>query len=127
MDYAVIETGGKQYKVRPGDTIEVDRITQDGDVITFANCLLTVTDGEVSIGRPYLDRVSVIGKILANEKGKKIRVARFTAKSRHRRVIGFRPLISRVQIEKISTSTVSGENIKKVSAKKAAEKAKAKK
>lgn len=111
MDYVVFETGGKQYKVKLGDVLEIDRLNVEGNSVTFGNVLLRVVNDEVRIGRPYISDTNVEAKILSNEKGDKIRVARFTAKSRHRRVVGFRPSLTKIQIEKISTST----NTKKVS------------
>lgn len=102
MDYVVFETGGKQYKVKLGDIIEVDRTEGQNGSISFDKILLQVTSGEAKIGKPYLQGVSLSAKILDQAKGKKIRIARFTAKSRHRRVVGFRSSITRVQIEKIS-------------------------
>ena len=105
MEYVVIETGGKQYRVKPGDVIEIDRVEGSNGSISFERVLLYVADGDVKIGKPYVAGITVEGKILEQARGKKIRVARFTAKSRHRRVIGFRPSLTRVQIGKISSQS----------------------
>ncbi len=102
MEYVAIETGGKQYRVKPGDVIEIDRIDSSNGSVTFEKVLLHIVDDDVKIGKPYVAGITVEGKILEQARGKKIRVARFTAKSRHRRVIGFRPSLTRVQIGKIS-------------------------
>ncbi len=107
MDYVVFETGGKQYRVKPGDVLEVDRLNVDGESVTFKNVLLRVVADDVIIGKPYIEGINVEAKILSSAKGPKIRVARFTAKSRHRRVVGFRPFLTKIQIEKISTSSSS--------------------
>lgn len=101
MEYVVFETGGKQYRVKPGDVIEIDRVEGPNGLLSFEKVLLHVAYGDVKIGKPYVAGVTVEGKILEQIRGKKIRVARFTAKSRHRRVIGFRPSLTRVQIGKI--------------------------
>ena len=102
MQYAVIKTGGKQYRVAEGDVLEVDKlpVEKDGQV-EFDQTLLYVSDGQVKIGRPILKDVKVKGKVLDQIKGEKIRVAKFKAKVRYRRVMGFRPQLTRVQIEKI--------------------------
>lgn len=103
MKYAVIKSGGKQYRVCEGDIIEVDRLsTIDKKNIIFSEVLLLVNDGQIKIGTPFTSDVKVMGKILDHLKGKKIRVAKFKAKARYRRVAGFRPSLTRVQIEKIS-------------------------
>lgn len=102
MEYVVFETGGKQYRVKVGDIIEIDQINGSNGSISFDKILLQVTLGEVKIGKPYLQGVSLSAKILGNFRGEKIRVARFKAKSRYRRVRGFRSAKTRIQIEKIS-------------------------
>src|SRR5258708_1021424 len=100
MNYAVIKSGGKQYKVAEGDVIEVQKIRDGKDKVTFEDVLLLVSDKEVKLGKPNV-KAKVIGKILENKKGDKIRVAKFKSKVRYRRVTGFRPQISVVKIEKI--------------------------
>jgi large subunit ribosomal protein L21 len=106
MEYAVVESGGKQYKVRSGEIISIDRAVGVKESLIFDKVLLYVNDGEVKIGAPYVGNVSVTAKVIAPAVlGKKVRVGRFTAKSRHRRVVGFRPVTTQVQIEKILTKT----------------------
>lgn len=117
MKYVVFKTGGKQYKASEGDVLELDkiesgkngadggaRLLDKGGMIEFDQVLLFVLDGEVKIGKPTLKNVKVKAKVLENFKGEKIRVAKFKAKSRYRRVLGFRPMLSRVKIEKIEAS-----------------------
>lgn len=101
MNYAVIKTGGKQYKVCEGDIIEVDRLPVEKDgQISFDQVLLWVSDSEIKIGTPTVPEVKVKAKVLEQKKGEKIRVAKFKAKVRYRRVLGFRPLLTQVKIEK---------------------------
>lgn len=102
MKYVVIRTGGKQYKVSEGDTVEVDKlaIASDQEVI-FKDVLLWVSDGKIKIGTPIIPKIKVKARILEQKKGKKIRVTKFKAKVNYRRAIGFRPLLTRVKIEKI--------------------------
>lgn len=116
MKYAVIKTGGKQYKVSQGDTIEVDKLAleKDGKVI-FDEVLLMVDDEKVKIGKPFLtDKVE--GKILEHFKGDKVRVAKFKAKARYRKVNGFRASLTKVKIEKFGS--LKTEKPKKVTPKK---------
>ena len=104
MEYAVIRTGGKQYRVKTGDVIEVDKLQNPKDSnVTFDDVLLSVSDGQVKIGTPVVVGVKVKAKVLDQVKGEKIRVAKFKSKVRYSRVMGFRPLLTRVQIEKIES------------------------
>lgn len=104
MEYAVIKTGGKQYRVSSGDVLEIDKLPQDADSnITFEDVLLLVSDSSVKIGKPMLSSVKVKAKLLEQKKGKKIDVYKFKAKARYRRKIGFRALLSKVLIEKIES------------------------
>lgn len=102
MQYAVIETGGKQYKVKKGDILDIDNLPESKNgTVVFDKALLYVNDSDVKIGKPYLANFKVYAKILANLKGEKIRVARFKAKSKYRKVTGFRAFLTRIQIDKI--------------------------
>lgn len=102
MEYAVVKIGGKQYKVAEGDILEVDRLPVEKDgVMTFDEVLLWVADGQVKVGTPFVKEVRVKAKVLEQKKGEKIRVAKFKAKVRYRRVMGFRPLLTRLHIEQI--------------------------
>jgi large subunit ribosomal protein L21 len=101
MDYAVIKTGGKQYRVSEGDVIEVDKLPREKGAVTFDQVLLTVSDKGLKIGKPFIRGEIVSGTLLEQIKGEKIRVAKFKSKVRYRRVSGFRALLSKVKIEKI--------------------------
>lgn len=107
MQYAVITSGGKQYRVSPGTIIEVDRIDQKDGVIEFGEVLLHVNDEDVKIGTPHISGISVTGKIVEHYKGEKVRVARYKAKSRYRQVYGHRSALTRVLIEKIQNGVKS--------------------
>jgi large subunit ribosomal protein L21 len=101
MKYAIIESGGKQYKAVEGGILEVDKIDiEAGKTNKFDKVLLFTEDGACQIGKPLLSNTSVTGKILEQFKGDKIRVAKFKAKSRYRRVQGHRQLLTRIQIKK---------------------------
>ncbi len=100
MKYAIVKIKGQQYKVSEGDEILVDKLGADKpDVKVF----LVVDKKGVKIGKPEVKGAKVKIKILeAEEKGKKLYVQTFKAKSRYRRKIGFRPIYSRLLVEKIS-------------------------
>lgn len=103
MKYAIIQIGAKQYKVREGDEISVEKLEgQEAEKVSFDQVLLLADKNEKRIGRPNLTDVIVTGKISAQTKGKKIRVATFKAKSRYRRVKGHRQQLTKLVIEKIS-------------------------
>ncbi len=101
MQYAVIRSGGKQYKVSSGDVLKVDKILGDKKTIVFDDVLLAVDGDQVKVGKPVLKDVNVTAKLLENVQGEKIRVMKFKAKSRYRRTTGFRAQLSVIQIEKI--------------------------
>lgn len=108
MFYAVINSGGKQYRVSEGDIIEVDKLDAKNDEkVKFEQVLLLVSDGEVKVGNPNVSGVEVIGKVIKQKKGEKIRVAKFRAKSKYRRAAGFRAQLSELLIETIKVQSKS--------------------
>lgn len=110
MQYAVIETGGKQYKVTHGLILEIEKLAENSGSILFDKVLLHSADGgELDIGTPYISDIYVSGKVLGEVKGDKVRVLRFLAKSRHRRVYGHRPIFTKVQIESIEKKVKAGD------------------
>ncbi len=103
--YAVVKISHSQFRVEPGEEILIPKAKgKKDDLLTFDQVLLLVEEGKVKIGQPLLKGVAVSAKILVQEKGKKIRVATYKAKSRYRRVKGFRPQFTRIKIEKITSS-----------------------
>ena len=105
MKYAVIKTSGRQYKICQDEEIVVDQIEgKKGDKVIFNEVLLIVDEKEVIIGTPKISKAKVTAEILKQEKGEKIRIAKFKAKSRYRRVMGFRARLTRLKIKKISSS-----------------------
>ena len=100
--YAIIKTGGKQYKVAEGDTIYVEKLeAAEGDAVTFDQVLTVVRDGDVRIGRPLVEGAKVTGKVEAQGKAKKILVFKYKAKSNYRRRQGHRQPFTKVVIETI--------------------------
>lgn len=102
MKYAVVKTGGKQYRVSEGDIIEVDMLPeQKAKTLYFDQVLLVSSEGSVKIGKPFLSGEKVSASLIENLRGEKIRVSKFKSKVRYRKVSGFRSSLSKVKIEKI--------------------------
>ncbi len=100
--YAVIATGGKQYRVTEGQTLRVEKLPGDkGNPVSFDKVLL-VSDGEnLTIGRPYVENALVTGGIVEQDKAKKVLVFKFKRRKRYRRLRGHRQPFTSVRIEKI--------------------------
>ena len=100
--YAIIKTGGKQYKVAEGDEVIVEKLeVAEGDSVTFDE-VLAIVDGEnVKIGTPQVEGAKVSGKVVKNGKGPKIRIFKFKHKTNYRRRQGHRQPFTKVKIEKI--------------------------
>jgi len=101
--YAVIETGGKQYKVEEGQTIDVELLpTEVGETIEIDRVLL-VSDGDnVQIGKPLIEGARVKATVVEQGKGDKVIVFKYRAKQRYRRKIGHRQPFMRLRIDGIS-------------------------
>jgi len=105
MKYAVIESGGKQYVVREGESVEVDRLPQDiGSKVEFKDVLYFADDGKVQVGTPTVSGAKVTGKVVDQFKAKKILVFKYIPKERVRRRRGHRQHYTRIAIEKIAVS-----------------------
>lgn len=101
--YAVIETGGKQYRVQEGDTIFIEKVDgNQGDAVSFERVLLLSDESEVKVGKPYVEGAIVNASILEQGKAKKIIVFKFKAKKDYRRKQGHRQPYTKVKIEKIN-------------------------
>lgn len=100
--YAIIQTGGKQYKVAEGDTVLVEKLeAAEDDIVTFDKVLTVVKDNEVVVGKPLVDGAKVTAKVEAQGKAKKILVFKYKAKSNYRKRQGHRQPFTKVVIEKI--------------------------
>lgn len=102
-DFAVIETGGKQYAVSVGDIIDVELLGDysEGDKVTFDKVLLSDDGKAATIGTPHIDGAKVTGNYLGLKKGPKITIIRYKAKSNRDRKLGHRQKYSRVEITSI--------------------------
>ena len=103
MKHAVIETGGKQYRVAEGDVIYVEKLNAaDGETVTFDKVLAVVDEGVNVFGAPTVDGASVTGTVVKTGKGKKIRVYKMKPKKNYRRTQGHRQPYTKVQIGTIN-------------------------
>jgi large subunit ribosomal protein L21 len=106
--YAIIRTGGKQYRVEPGQILDVDRIPAAvDDTVEFGEVLMIGDGATVTAGTPLVDGARVIARNLGEVKGEKIIVFKYKPKTRYRRKAGHRSHLLRVRVEEIATSTGS--------------------
>ena len=100
--YAIIKTGGKQYKVEPDRFVDVEKLDAEvGAEVTFD--ALMVVDGEVTtIGTPVVDGVKVVGKVLAQDKAKKVVVYKYKPKKHYHKKQGHRQPYTKVEISAIN-------------------------
>ena len=99
--FAVIKTGGKQYKVAEGDILRVEKLeSKDGNLV-FDNVLLVV-NGEVKLGKPVVSGAKVTAKVLEDGKGEKKMVFRYKSKTRQHKKKGHRQPYTKIQITKIT-------------------------
>ena len=104
--YAIIQTGGKQYKVSKGDNIQVELLPDDIDSkVNFDKVLMLNDEGRVEIGTPYLENVQVFGKVVSSGKRDKIKVVKFKRRKRYARTAGHRQSFSEIEITDIQSSS----------------------
>jgi large subunit ribosomal protein L21 len=100
--YAVVNTGGKQYKVQAGDVLRVEKLPGDvGSPVTFDKVLMVADGEDVTIGQPVLEKASVKGTILEQGRAKKIIVFKYKRRKRFRRKQGHRQAFTAVKIDSI--------------------------
>ena len=103
VDYAVVQTGGKQYRVQPGDTVRVESLPGDeGDTIELDEVLLVSKDGAVTIGDPTVPGAKVTTEVVGKGRGKKVVVFKYKAKTRYRRKNGHRQPFTDLKVTDIS-------------------------
>jgi len=103
-EFAIIETGGKQYRVSEGETITIEKINGEfstGDKIVFENVLMTDTGSASKIGTPYLAGAKVTGELVDEGRAKKVTVIRYKAKSRYFKKKGHRQPFFKVKITSV--------------------------
>lgn len=102
MEYVIIKTGGKQYKVSKDSIIEVERLKfKVGEKFDFEEVLLHVSDKATKLGTPNVAGVKVYATVVEHLKGDKLRIAKFKAKAKYRRVTGHRQYLTKVKIDDI--------------------------
>lgn len=101
--YAVIKTGGKQYRVAEGDVIEIEKLDSDeGAAVDFENILMVGEGEDVKIGAPYLEGCKVTGTITEQKRGKKVEIIKFKRRKHHQKRTGHRQYLTKVEITGIS-------------------------
>lgn len=102
MTYAIIETGGKQYRVQPGETIQVEKLNaQAGETVVLDKVLAVNQDGKLTVGTPYVEGAKVTATVKTQGKGRKIIVFKYHNKTNYRRKTGHRQPFTAITIEKI--------------------------
>ncbi len=104
MDYAIVKTGGKQYRVSPGDVLDVELLTAEAGTTTRLDHVLALSrDGQMRFGAPTVPGACVIAAVQSHYKDRKITVYKYKAKTRYRRKRGHRQNYTRIQIQSIET------------------------
>lgn len=99
--FAIVEVAGHQYQVEEGSQITVNNLGFEANKEIKIDKVLLTANGKIEIGQPYLKNKTIEAQIIENLKGKKVRVATYKAKSRYRKVKGFRPELTKLKITKI--------------------------
>ncbi|MBE7500712.1 MAG: 50S ribosomal protein L21 [Verrucomicrobiales bacterium] len=100
--YAVLATGGKQYRVAPGDTVAIEKLNlEPGQPVTFDQVMLVNQDGQVSVGTPTLAGASVIADVLEHKRGDKVVSFKLKRRKGYRKKIGHRQALTVVQVKEI--------------------------
>ena len=105
MTQAIFETGGKQYRVKEGDVIFIERLPSQADeAVAFGNVLAITNDEDIKIGAPYVEGAEVEATVVKNGKSKKITVYKMHPKKGYRRKRGHRQPYTKIQIEKLTVT-----------------------
>lgn len=101
--YAVIKSGGKQYRVAPGDIVRVEKIeVAPGDTVELDQVLMVSDDNGLQVGSPVLDGVKVTAEVVEQGRGEKIRVLKFRRRKHHRKQMGHRQYYTALRITGVS-------------------------
>ncbi|HEX3031950.1 MAG TPA: 50S ribosomal protein L21 [Bacillota bacterium] len=100
--YAIIQTGGKQYRVQEGDVLRIEKLdVEAGNSVEINQVLAVAKDGQLKVGTPVVDGAKAVLKVLEHGKGKKIIVFKYKPKKTYRKKQGHRQPFTKVQVEKI--------------------------
>ncbi len=101
--YAVIQTGGKQYRVEEGTTLKIEKLELGtGDNVEFDKVLMVQSDSETKIGQPYIETGKVTAQVVSQGRHKKIKIIKFKRRKHHMKQMGHRQYFTEVQITGIS-------------------------
>jgi len=102
--YAVIKTGGKQYRVSEGETLKIEKLeVESGKKITFKEVLMIADGDNIQVGTPLVEKASVEAKVVSQGKGKKVNILKFKRRKHSMKQQGHRQLFTEIQIGKIKT------------------------
>ncbi len=100
--YAVLATGGKQYRVAPGDTVEIEKLTaESGQPVVFDQVLLVNADGKVAVGTPTVAGASVVADVVEQKRGEKVLAFKLKRRKGYRKKIGHRQSLTVVKVKEI--------------------------
>ncbi len=100
--YAVVATGGKQYRVTPGDTLEVEKLaTEAGQSVVFDQVLLVNQDGQVKVGTPTVPGATVLADVVEHKRGPKLWIYKIKRRKGYRKKIGHRQSLTVVKVKEI--------------------------
>ncbi|CAH9019829.1 50S ribosomal protein L21 [Candidatus Nitrosacidococcus sp. I8] len=103
--YAVIKSGGKQYRVQEGDTLKIEKIDADeGTQFILDQVLLIASDGSTQIGTPYIDNAKVDATVKSHGRGKKVKIIKFRRRKHSKKQMGHRQYFTELHIDSISAS-----------------------
>lgn len=101
--YAVIKTGGKQYRVSEGETLKVEKLgTEEGGSVEFDQVLMVADGDDIKVGAPLVDGGKVTATVVANGRGKKVKIIKFRRRKHHRKQMGHRQSYTEIKIDSIS-------------------------
>ncbi|MFW6137245.1 MAG: 50S ribosomal protein L21 [Candidatus Aminicenantaceae bacterium] len=121
--FAVIKTGGKQYRAQEGDILQIEKIDyKEGQKVTFSQVLLVEDDGKTLIGTPFVENAAVSAVVVENFKDKKVVVFKKKRRKRYRKTRGHRQELTKVKIEQIMTGKAPAAGKQKEAAEQASQK-----
>ena len=102
--YAIIQTGGKQYRVAAGDQLEVEKLpVTAGNEVSFDQVLLIGGNGEAKIGTPFIPAAQVLGEVISQDKGEKLVIMKYKKRKGYDKKTGHRQLLTTVKIKEIKS------------------------
>lgn len=103
--YAIVEAGGKQYRVEPDEVMAVEKLAAEpGETVEFDRVALVERNGKVQVGTPWVKGAKVVCRVVSHGRGRKIDVFRYKAKEDYKRKLGHRQPYTRLRVEKITTT-----------------------